>query len=234
MLPLLRDGALDDAARRDTLVVIPGLSTVPALSGMLTRWCLERVPGAETARITLFIGNRNAKGAAAIASAFDSGFTDPRPVLLPLGRHTAYRFRSPDAALLRRKFGLTAEFRAAFEWEMAGRLMAVIAPRARRLAPVWRRRLARGLSVVAAPLNRYGADLGCLQVEVEAGGRSARAALIGAGQRLAILPAALAIEALLSGELQQRGVLDPSDWLEPDAWLQRLARRGVRFESSLP
>ena len=67
-------GDLADAAARDAaLAVMPGLSTVPAISGALARWGRERLPGAQRARVTLFIGNRNAKGAGAIASAMASG-----------------------------------------------------------------------------------------------------------------------------------------------------------------
>ena len=50
------------AAGRDSRPV-----EVPALSGALARWGPECLKAAETARVTLFIGNRNARGAGAIA-----------------------------------------------------------------------------------------------------------------------------------------------------------------------
>jgi NAD(P)-dependent dehydrogenase (short-subunit alcohol dehydrogenase family) len=116
VVPLLDDTTLDAAARDAGLAVIPGLSTVPALSGALARWCRERLQGAERARVTLFIGNQNARGAGAIASAMASGFGRPTRVDLPFGRRLAYLGHSPDTELLRRDLGLDAEFRVVLEW----------------------------------------------------------------------------------------------------------------------
>src|SRR5207237_865572 len=55
VLPLLADSNLDVAARAAGLAVMPGLSTVPALSGALVRRCHERLPGGRHARVTLVI-----------------------------------------------------------------------------------------------------------------------------------------------------------------------------------
>src|SRR5439155_874663 len=60
---LLADTRLAGAS----VAVGPGLSTVPALSGALVGWCRTRTPGAMHAQVTLFIGNRNAKGGGALA-----------------------------------------------------------------------------------------------------------------------------------------------------------------------
>ena len=229
VLPLLHDRRLDDAATAADLVVIPGLSSVPALSGALVRWCHERWPDATQGRVTLFIGNRNHKGAGAIASALGAGFGDPRPVQLPLGRRTAYRFESPDAALLREELGRQVEFRVAFEWSATNWLMAALAPLGRRLDPAARARLARGLAVLATPASRLGADTGCVQAELWDERRRVAAALVGEGQRLAVLPCALAVEALLARELPARGLVRPGTWLAPDEWVTRLRARGLRF-----
>jgi hypothetical protein len=182
--------------------------------------------------VTLFIGNRNHKGSGAIASALAAGVADPRPVDLPVGRHRAYRFDSPDAALLRADLGLAVDFRVAFEWDLSSRLLAALGPRARRLDARARRRLAVGLAALAAPLSRFGSPLGCVQVDLWDGERRAhaRAAWVGVGQRLAILPCALALQALLAGEPLPHGVVPPATWLAPDEWIARLEQRGLRFE----
>jgi hypothetical protein len=212
------------------LAIIPGLSTTPALSGVLVRWCLQRLPHANVARITLYIGNRNAKGSAAITSVLTAGLADPRPVDLPTGRHEAYRFPSPDASLLREELGLRAEFRVAFEWRIAGRLLSALSPVARRLGSRGLDQLARLLSAAAAPSGHFGSDLGCLQAEVEdESGHRVRCAVVAAGQRLAILPCAIALNALLNGELTQRGVIHAALCLSPDEWIRRLELRGVQF-----
>jgi short subunit dehydrogenase-like uncharacterized protein len=232
VLPLLDDRALHAAATAAGRRVMPGLSSVPALSGALARWCLARRPDLARGHVTLYIGNRNHKGSAAIASALAAGVADPRPVDLPVGRHLAYRFDSPDAALLRGELGLIVDFRVAFEWDLSSRLLAALGPRARRLSEPARQRLAAGLAALAAPLSRFGSPLGCVQVDLwDAAGRAhARAAYVGVGQRLAILPCALAIQALLAAEPLPSGVVSPATWLPPDEWIARLARRGLRFQ----
>jgi hypothetical protein len=65
-------------------------------------------------------------------------------------------------------------------------------------------------------------------VELVDDGRSIVAAAV-AGQRLVVLPCALAVEAILSGELTEAGVIHPSTWLPVDVYLARLHSRGVRI-----
>jgi hypothetical protein len=107
---LLDDRELDALARERGVSVMPGLSTLPAVSGALVR----RLGDVKRVDITLFIGNRNAKGAAAIASAAASG-----------GR----TLRSPDRELLRRELGIDAEAHVKFEIPFAAMLMRIIPPR---------------------------------------------------------------------------------------------------------
>ena len=223
VIPLLETG--DAPAREAGRIILPGLSTVPALSGVLVRWARKRLPESDKARITLFIGNRNRKGTGSVASAFDSEFDEPVPVRLPVGCRLAYRFRSPDRALLKKELGLDAEFRVAFEWSLANWLVPRL--RATGVSRVARARL---LSRLSAPLSRFGSDVSCLQAEVfgpDGGGVAAW--LLAKGQRLAVLPAAIALEALLAGELRQRGCLSPATWLATEEWIARLEIRGIRF-----
>jgi hypothetical protein len=230
--PLLADPELGPAAAAAGAAVLPGLSTVPTLSGVLARWLAARLPNARRARLTLFIGNRNAKGAGAIGSSLEAGFLDAAAVTLPIGRYLADRYASPDEELLGAELGLVAEFRVALEWALGRRLMAAAAPLHRRLSPRGKARLGRLLALLAAPASRFGTDRGCLQAELwDDCGRCATAALTGAGQRMAILPCALTAEALLSGELAARGVVRPVTWLSPEDWLERLQRRGLEFRA---
>lgn len=225
VIPLLEKG--DASAREAGRTILPGLSTVPALSGVLVRWARQRLPESEKTRITLFIGNRNRKGAGSIASAFDSEFDEAVPVSLPIGRRLAYRFRSPDRALLKKELGLDAEFRVAFEWSLANWLLPRARPRAgSRLAR------ARFLSRLSAPFRAFGSDVSCLQAEVFGPqGNGVAEWLLARGQRLAILPAAIALEALLAGELRGPGALSPAACFEPEEWIARLSARGIRFGS---
>lgn len=232
VLPLLEDRALDEQARGAGLAVMPGLSSVPTLSGVLARWCRERLPGATKARITLFVGNRNPKGVGAVASALRAPLDEPLTVDLPVGRRVAYRFDSPDAAILRDELGLEAEFRAAFEMRLAVPVMAAMRSVARWIG---HQNAARLLSILGAPTSVFGTKGGGLQVEVwDPAGARVGAAFVGAGQRMAVLPCALALQALLSAELTTRGVVRPATWLPVDEWVRRLGERGLVLQPGDP
>jgi short subunit dehydrogenase-like uncharacterized protein len=229
VVPILDDPTLDAAARDASVAVIPGLSTVPALSGALARWGRNRLPDAEKARVTLFIGNRNKRGAGAIASAMSGGFRDPTRVDLPLGRYFTYLGSSPDTVLLRRDLGLDAEFRVVLEWGLAGLFVSGVGPIWSRLGVRARARAADLLSSISRPFGRFGSRGGCLQVEVWKGERRMTVAAVSGDQRLAILPCAMALEALLESDLRERGVIHPSEWLDSEAWVDGLRARGVRI-----
>lgn len=130
---LLDDRALDALARERGVAVIPGLSSLPAISGALAR----RVMPAERLAITLFIGNDNRKGAAAIASGAS--------------------LHSPDRELLRRELGVDAVARARFE--MPGARLAMSALRVLPLRV--RLRIAKLLSRL---LPRFGSEGGYVEV----------------------------------------------------------------------
>jgi NAD(P)-dependent dehydrogenase (short-subunit alcohol dehydrogenase family) len=229
VVPILDDTTLDAAGREAGQAVIPGLSTVPAISGALARWGRERLPGAQRARVTLFIGNRNAKGAGAIASAMASGFGRPTRVDLPFGGRLAYLGRSPDTELLRRDLGLDAEFRVVLEWGPAGLFVSGVGPIWSRLGDRARSRIAGLLSSIARPFGRFGSEGGCIQVDVWEGDRRVSVAALSGDQRLAILPCAMALQRLLEEELRERGVIHPAECLSPKTWVEELRNRGVRI-----
>jgi len=184
---LIDDRELDALARERGVAVIPGLSSLPAVSGALVRrvWSAatpvaalhsgdsrRRTP--DHVDIKLFIGNRNAKGPAAIASAAASQ-----------GRV----LKTPDRELLRRELGIDAEAVVEFESALATPML--------RLLGRWPRFAAK----IAKPF-RFGTPGGA--VEVRAGDRVARVS--GSDQRLAILPLVFALERLEG----LRGCLTPS------------------------
>jgi hypothetical protein len=228
-VPILDDTTLDAAARDAGLVAIPGLSTVPAISGALARWGCERLPGAQRARVTLFIGNRNAKGTGAIASAMASGFGRPIRVDLPFGRRLAYLERSPDKELLRRDLGLEAEFRVILEWGPAGLFVWGVGPLVSHLGDRARSRVAGLLSTISKPFGRFGSEGGCLQVDLWDGERRVSVTAVSGDQHLAILPCAMALQGLLEEDLPERGVVHPAAWRSPETWIGELRTRGVRI-----
>jgi hypothetical protein len=230
LLRLLSGNAEGASAAARGVAIIPGLSTTPCLSGVLVRSCLESNANPRRASLALFIGNRNAKGTAAIASLLESGLRDARSINLPIGRRISHRFSTADSDLLRDELGLAAEFRVCFELQFAGLLTAGLSTVTPRLDPAMRWRLAGLLSFLAEPANRLGTDSAILQASVESqGGRRIVQTLIGSGQRMAILPCALAVESLLDSSLKARGLVHPTACMSVQDWIGRLVARGLQL-----
>ena len=133
---LVDDRALDALARTRGVVVIPGLSSLPAISCALA----HRVMPAERMNITLFIGNDNNKGAAAIASCA--------------------ALNTPDRELLRRELGVDAVVRPRFE--MPGAQLAVAALR---VFPL--RARIRVAKILTRLIPRFGSRGGYVEVNGE-------------------------------------------------------------------
>ena len=177
---LVDDAALDAIARERGVVVMPGLSTLPAISHALVR----RLGSPKRVSITLYIGNDNAKGAAAIASG--------------AALHT------PDREFLRRE-GIDAEVRTRFEMPGVQLAMRVLA----KVPIAARTRIAKVIARIAKTF-RFGTRGG--YVEVRAGDRVERVS--GADQRLAILPLVFALQHLPSPGVHAPTVLDAEQLLE--------------------
>jgi hypothetical protein len=177
---LVDDAALDAMARERGVVVMPGLSTLPAISCALVR----RLASPKQVSITLYIGNDNAKGAAAIASGA--------------------ALQTPDRELLRRE-GIDATVRTRFEMPGVSLAMGALA---KFPVPV-RMRIAKVIARVAKAF-RFGSRGG--YVEVRSGDRVERVS--GADQRLAILPLVFALEQLPAPGVYAPTVLDSEQLLE--------------------
>lgn len=109
---LVDDRELDALARQRGVAVIPGLSSLPAISGALVRQL-----SAQQVEIVLWIGNANRKGPAAMSSAA--------------------RLNPPDRELLRRELGVDAQVRIEFELPVATpmlRLLGLLPQKARAAA----------------------------------------------------------------------------------------------------
>ncbi len=220
---LLTNPSLHADAVARSVVVVPGLSSVPALSGVLARLALRDLPAAVRAEITLFIGNRNLKGTGAIASAICAPSTSERLTIdLPFGRREALRFASPDETLLCRELGIAASFHVAFELPAAKLMVRVM--RALPLSARIKTAIAALVSRTSAPFSRFGSDVGGVDVRlVHSDGRAIRRRVTASGQRLAIVPALTALHALKNGEITSRGCISPAEALPLERWLSLLA-----------
>lgn len=227
VLGLLADRPLDERARAAGVAVGTGLSTLPALSGVLARFLIERVPQARKATVVLSIGNRNRKGTAAVASALMGGMRDPVPLTTPSGRQIAYRIDSPDERLLADE-GLETTCRVALELPLARRIAVIARSRSPRARSSTTLRRARVLSRASSFWHR-GTSGGCVQVElVDGRGERAVAAFVGTDQRMAILPAAIVLQHLVERSDGRNGVIRPTDWLPNADWIAELHGRGIR------
>lgn len=185
-------------ARSWPVPVLSGISTVPCLSGMLLR-----ALGATGGAVAFFIGNRNAKGAAAIAS-----------FLARRGRTWTMRFPPPIGP--RRVHDLDrwpgVRVGVAFELDFVSRALEMMPA-----LP------ARPLAWASRAFARLGTERGCLVVDA---GRRAWLMSDRRGQRMAAIPAAVAVRRILEGRLEGRS---PDDWCAPEILIDALRSRGYVF-----
>jgi len=237
--------ARDSAFRDRGLVAAYGCSSLPALSGALAQLARAQEPDAPRAvRVTLFIGNDNPKGLAAIRSAVASlgkrlpapqgtltGFRDGEWVCLPppFGRRRVYTFDSPDYDLLPALLGAAdVRVKVGFEMALATSTFALLAA----LGSGYGARTAAFLE----RLGRFGPRLGCSGGAVLAelfwsDGRRHSASLSGArdGQRMAGLPAALVAQVLDAGAPASGGALAAYELLGTRPLLDAVAARGYQL-----
>jgi len=204
---LLDDRELDARARERGVAVVSGLSTLPAISGMLVRSLISgggtgaspvhRADRRGRLSVTLGIGNRNAKGAGAIASAMSG---DGRTIF------------TPDRELFRRE-GL--DVRTFVKFQLPGAAMMFRIAKRLGVKP-------QTLGRIAKPISRFGTDASY----VEAIGPNGSARIDANGQRLAIVPiAAVAHRLLASAKLE--GVLKPYEAISDEELLNALRDAGA-------
>jgi hypothetical protein len=230
------------------LFAAAGCSSLPAISGALAihaRAGLSASP--QCVRVTLFIGNNNPKGAAAVTSMMMGlgrtihvpqgtlhGGRHPELVSLPhFGNRTVVAFESPEYDLFPSLLG-TREVRVkvGFEMALATRMMTLLA----RAGPRWGRRTANILIRCSSLFRRVGCSGGVVQTELfDAGGMSRRSALFGAsdGQRMAALPAALVARALCESPPPRPGAGTAYELLGAEGLLGLLVKEGFElFDAS--
>lgn len=237
---LARLQALDGRFRDRNLTASCGCSSLPGISGALALLAAERLPEVRRARVTLFIGNRNPKGDAAVRSAaaqlgktFSSlegplvGLRGRETVRLPepFGVRAVYDWDSPELDLFPALLGAReVRVKVGFESRLATRAFATLA----HLGPLGSR-LVPPLAVLGRALSGFGHSGGFVQVELFApDGATATASLGGAedGQRMAALPAAFVALGLLDGTVTARGVVTAYEALGTRRLIEALVAEG--------
>jgi hypothetical protein len=226
------------------LTAVHGCSSLPGISGALAlaaRAGVEAVP--RRCRVTLFVGNNNAKGGAAIRSVIGflgkplpapqgtiRGFRDREvvPLPAPFGRRTVYNFDSPEYDLFPDLIGVpSVSVKLGLELRFATWTLAWLA----RLSSRWGDRMA-ALFEWLGKWSRGGSSGGAVMTELFfADGSCRRGTMLARrdGQRMASLPCALAAHVLCSGGALTPGVLTAYELLGPRPLLERLVAEGFEL-----
>jgi hypothetical protein len=235
---------LDHEFRERSLTAAVGCSSLPGISGALAILAARRLPSVERARITLFIGNRNPKGEAAVRAAMTQlgrpfpapqgtlrGFHGRETVTLPppFGPRGVYDWDSPELDLFPNLLGAReVRVKVGFEARLATLSFAGLA----RLGPRLGGLLLTAMTPVARHLSTFGHSGGFVKVELFAPDGSTAAATLGReseGQRMAALPAAFVAQGILDGSVTTRGVTTAYEALGADRLVERLVAEGYDF-----
>jgi hypothetical protein len=216
-----------------------GCSSLPGLSGALALLAREEAAGPpEAARVTLFIGNRNPKGAAAIRSAVGvlgrpvtapqgtlRGFADRETVALPppFGRRAVYNFDGVEYDVFPALLGVTrVVVKVGFESRLATWTFAALG----RLGSGYGEGTARVLAGLGRIMRPVGHEGGAVLVELTwRDGAVRRASLVG-NQAMAALPGALVATALASVQSARPGAATAYELLGHRELLRGMAARG--------
>jgi saccharopine dehydrogenase-like NADP-dependent oxidoreductase len=237
---------IDAAARR----LVMGTGIVSGISNVMVCALADALGGAHEIETALLLGATDVSGPASfdyflqeLAMSFDirvdgkdrraHAFSAPRLVEFPppAGAQRSYLFPFSDQVLYPRTMGArTALTRLAIEpaW-LAWVLAAMVRTGASRLMTVDAIRHA-----IARRRRDYPSSKGArfaLRVDVEWGGRSRHATLLGQAQADAAAAGAAGVARLLiEGDIAEPGAWMPEQVVDPGPFLSRLAVRGLRVE----
>jgi hypothetical protein len=234
-----------DRFRERGLAAVYGCSSLPGISGALALLLRRDTAAApERARVTLFIGNDNPKGQAAVGSLLGGlgrpiaapqgtlrGFGDREVVPLPppFGRRGVFNLDSPDYDLFPALLGVrSVAVKVGFELRLVTYGLALLA----RLGSGYGPRTGRLLDLPGRLLRRLGCSGGAVLTELFfPDGSARRAALAGRsdGQRMAALPCAFVARALAEGTTAVRGAATAYDCLGAVALLDSLTAAGFEL-----
>lgn len=238
----------DGRFRDRGLAAVYGCSSLPGISGALALHAKGNASApVNRVRVTLFIGNRNPKGQAAVASFVAGinrpiiapqgtlrGFRDGEvvPLPLPFGARKVFNFESPDYDLLPDLLQTkSVSVKLGFELRLATRTFALLA----RVGLNYGSRAARIFSVPGRLFGSFGCSGGAVQVELFlADGSVRRAAISGAadGQRMAALPCPVVAHSLAVEDMPRHiGASTAYEFLGADALIAALVAAGFQLRS---
>lgn len=234
--------SFDEPFRQCGLAAVYGCSSLPGISGALALRARETATApVDRARVTLFVGNHNPKGPAAVRSLLTSlgrpiaapqgtlfGFRAREVVPLPppFGRRGVFNFDSPEYDLFPSLLDARAvTVKLGFELRLATYTFALLA----RLGSGYGRLSERVLRLPGRMAGCFGCSGGAVMTELFlTNGSVVRAALAGArdGQRMAALPCALVARTLSEGAVSQPGAATAYEFLGARPLLEKLVEAG--------
>lgn len=231
--------------RERGLAAVYGCSSLPGISGALALRARAGVASSvERARVTLFIGNHNPKGQAAVRSLLAElgrpiaapqqtifGFRDREVVPLPppFGRRGVFNFDSPEYDLFPNLLSTrSVSVKVGFELRAATYAFALLALLRAGYGPF----MARLLELPGKALAWFGCSGGVVMSELFfADGLVRRAAICGRtdGQRMAALPCAWVARALGTGDIRLVGAATAYEFLGAEVLLEKLVEAGFEL-----
>jgi hypothetical protein len=249
--------------RQRGLAAVYGCSSLPGISGALAlaaRGLTQVAKSSEQnspiplasppqrARVTLFIGNNNPKGVAAVGSLLGGlgkpisapqgmlrGFHDREVVSLPrpFGARGVFNFNSPEYDLFPELLGVqSVSVKVGFELRLITYGLRALAG----LSPNWRVHATSLLESCGDWFRGLGTSGGAVMTELFWADCSTGQATISSsqhGQRMAALPCAFAAHALCEGKANDSGALTVYDLFGAEALLQRLTAEGFELVTGL-
>jgi hypothetical protein len=262
----------DQRFRDRGLAAIYGCSSLPGISGAIALRALNTLthhespapevsgghsaaessatarPQIDRARVTLFIGNNNPKGQAAVGSLVAQlgrpirapqgivrGFRDREVVPLPepFGSRAVFNFESPEYDLFPKLVGAkSVSAKVGFEFRIGTYAFAFLAW----LGLGYGRRTARMLDLPCHALSWFGHSGGVVMAELfAADGRVSWASLGGRddGQRMAALPCAIVAHSLASYDPRRIGVSTAYEYFGAEPLLAGLQEKGFELREGI-
>jgi hypothetical protein len=230
------------------LPAVHGCSSLPGISGALALVLRQSVPAAiKRVRVTLFIGNRNPKGEAAVRSLLAGlgrpiaapqgtlrGFCDREVVALPepFGPRGVFNFDSPEYDLFPSLLDThSVSVKVGFELRLATYTFALLA----RLKSGYGPFTARLFDGPSRQLGRFGSSGGAVSTEFFcADGTCHQATLLARadGQRMAALPCAIVVRSIWEKQPATGGVMTAYDLLGAKSLLEQLTAEGFELHTT--
>jgi hypothetical protein len=234
-----------EAFRARNLAAMYGCSSLPGISGALALDARSRATGPiERVRVTLFVGNNNPKGEAAVGSVLGGlgrpiqapqgtmyGFHDREvvPLPLPFGRRGVFNFEAPDYDLFPELLGTrSVSVKLGFELRLVTYTFALLA----RCGAGFGARTVRLLEWPGRLVRFLGCNGGAVMAELfQASGAVHRSTLLARhdGQRMAALPCVLVTHRLIEDRAVTGGAMTAYEYLGAAELLQALVAEGFEL-----